>query len=56
MDCDYQILIRSIDDSMLEIGAFTTIIEAWKVRNHLLDLRLLCSALESEHPNVTIPQ
>lgn len=46
--CDYQILVRLIDDSLLELG-ITGIVDARKARDQLLDLRSLCLTLELDH-------
>lgn len=43
---DYQIMIRAIDESLRELGT-AEIIVGRKARDGLLDLRLMCTAMEA---------
>ncbi len=47
MDCNYQILIRAIDDAMAELGT-SGLIDGRKVRDAFLDLRSMCSQYDEE--------
>lgn len=47
MDCNYQILIRMIDDGLAELGT-SGLIDGRKVRDILLDLRSICAQYDEE--------
>lgn len=46
-DCNYQFLIRTLDEFLVELGT-QRIIDGRKARDQLLDLRLMCERLEKE--------
>ena len=47
MDCNYQLLIRVIDEAMVELGT-SGLIDGRKVRDILLDLRSMCVQYDEE--------
>lgn len=47
MECNYQILIRMIDDALAEFGT-SSLVDGRRVRDNLLDLRSICSQYEIE--------
>lgn len=47
MICNYQILIRTLDEFLVDLGT-SGIIDGRKARDQLLDLRLMCERLEIE--------
>lgn len=47
MDCNYKLLIRVIDEAMVELGV-SGLIDGRKVRDVLLDIRSICSQYDEE--------
>lgn len=47
MDCNYQLLIRVIDEAMVELGT-SGLIDGRKVRDVLLDIRSMCAQYDEE--------
>lgn len=46
-NCDIKIIIRTIDEFLAELGT-STIVDARKARDQLIDLRLICMTMEAE--------
>ncbi len=55
MDCNYQLLIRVIDEAMAELGT-SGLIDGRKVRDILLDLRSMCAQYDEEVLTEVIPE